>query len=65
MQEIKKLEMRIKNANLWKSPEIRLTREDAVSLLQEIKTLENAAPEIEYVKDEMNIVFTSLDGGAF
>lgn len=57
--------MRIKNANLWKSPEIRLTREDAVSLLQEIKTLENAAPEIEYVKDEMNIVFTSLDGGAF
>ena len=65
MREIKNLETRISNAELWKSPYLHLNIADAKLLLAEIKQLQNIAPEIVYIKDEPKVIFATMDGGGF
>ncbi|PWU00477.1 MAG: hypothetical protein C5B52_08775 [Bacteroidetes bacterium] len=60
--------MRVRNAEKWKSPELRITLEDAKELLKEIYELQQKSHEVirlEEVKPIEETIKINLDGGAF
>ena len=68
MTEVGKLKMRVMNAEKWKSPEIRITIEDAKELLKEIYELQEKSQQVirlEEVKPIEETIKINLDGGSF